>query len=232
MIRYVVIFGVFLYQTLYATVVIDSINLKAQENKTNIAIDFDLTYHYDLGSERKGKDKHTCRLFDAKNRAHLLAQNMEVKSYILERSMRMPYVKQKGVKKLLIECTSVLGDKTVVSTTSLALKPDEQELKVIKQMQEKKKKAEEEEFYKKNPPVISIKNLRMVGVKKISYRNAQKKDLLIETNSRNYILRKEDLIHITLHYFSKDVQKALQKIVKKPIKAEHAVKKQRVKIAL
>jgi hypothetical protein len=222
----------FLYQTLYATVVIDTIKLKAKENKTNIVIDFDLTYHYDLGSERKGRDKHTCRLFDAKNRAHLLAQNMEVKSYMLERSMTMPYVKQKGVKKLLIECTSILDDKTVVSKTSLELKPDEQEIKVIKQIQEKKQKAKEEEFYKKNPPVIAIKKLRMVGVKKISYRNAKKKELLVEASSGNYILRQEDLPQITLQYISKDVHKALQKIAKKPIKAEHVVKKQRIKIVL
>ena len=220
---------------LHAGTVVEKVSIEAKETQKGIEVFFGFHTRYDSSEQNDsiknyGKSESFCTLSDYTDNKILSSGSIKTRSLYsnyFDKPLLLPLsTKQKQqLKGVKVACTTQLGSKQFFSFYKLPI------LKSQIQPLQKKEKKIEPSAKKENPskqntpqkkasadktkkitPAITLGKLKILNVTKISHRNNNPNEFLIEGSNGNYVLKKEDLKKAVFHNISK---KSLQKLEKK-----------------
>jgi hypothetical protein len=216
---------------LHAGTVVEKVSIEAKETQKGVAVFFGFHTRYDSSEQNDsiknyGKSESFCTLVDYTDNKILSSGSIKTRSLYsnyFDKPLLLPLSakQKKQLKGVKVACTTQLGSKQFFSFYKLPiLKSQIRPLEKIEPTVKKENASKQNTTQKKastNTPkkitsAITLGKLKILNVTKISHRNNNPNEFLIEGSNGNYVLKKEDLKKAVFHNISK---KSLQKLEKK-----------------
>ncbi|MGE4509531.1 MAG: hypothetical protein AB7D43_00350 [Sulfurimonadaceae bacterium] len=218
------------FLSLHAGTVVDKVSIEAKETPKGVEVFFEFHTRYEATTQNSsmkeyGKSSSFCTLVDYTDNKVLASASLQARSLYsnyFSKPLLLPLsVEQKQhLKGVKITCATQLGDRQFFSSYKLPIRLTPPPTKQQKQEYSEKNKPATQAVAKKIlskqskkfTSSITLGKLKIQNVTKISHRNNNPNEFLIEGSNGNFVFKKEDLQKAVFHNISK---KSLQTLEKK-----------------